>query len=130
VKSKETELKKWKIKLYKDKNGKCPVADFIKTLPLESKRKIHSAIEYLTEKGTELHRPQSALLRDGIRELRVQLKGKNTRTLYFFCYENYIVLTHIFIKTTQLVPEKEIDKALAYKEDFLQRYNKDNIKGA
>ena len=75
------------------------------------------------EKGTELHRPQSALLRNGIRELRVQLKGKNTRTLYFFEFENYIVLTHTFIKTIHKVPEKEIDRALTYKEDFLKRYN-------
>ncbi|MCL2039076.1 MAG: type II toxin-antitoxin system RelE/ParE family toxin [Bacteroidetes bacterium] len=87
-------------------------------------------MDYLKEKGSELHRPQSALLRNGIRELRVQLKGKNTRTLYFFYYENYIVLTHIFIKTTQLVPEKEIDKALAYQEDFIKRFDIDNIKGA
>ena len=36
---KDIKQKKWKIILYKTKDGKCPVADFIKTLPIESKKK-------------------------------------------------------------------------------------------
>ena len=121
------ENKDWKIILYVDENG-CPVNDFIETLPLASKKKLYSAIEYLKEIGAFLHRPQADILRDGIHELRVQLKGEKTRTLYFFCYEDYIVLTHTFIKRTKQVPEKEIDRALAYKENFLEKYSQINIK--
>ena len=127
---KKQEQKEWKIIFYKTEAGKSPVTDFINGLSKESRKKLYSAIAYLKEKGTELHRPQSALLRDGIRELRVQLQGKNTRTLYFFEFDDYIILTHAFLKNTQKVPDKEIDRALAYKRDFLQRFNKENIQEA
>jgi len=121
------ETKDWKIILYIDENG-CPVNDFMETLPINSKRKMYSVIDYLQEMGYFLHRPQADVLRDGIHELRVQLKDEKTRTMYFFCYDDYIVLTHTFIKRTKKVPEKEIDRALAYKEKFLEKYNQTNIK--
>ena len=127
---KKQEQKEWEIKLYKTETGECPMQDFISSLSEKSKKKLHGAIDYLKERGTELHRPQSALLRDGIRELRVQLQGRNTRTLYFFVFNDYIILTHAFTKNEQKVPDKEIDRALAYKEDFLQRFNKTNIQEA
>ena len=105
----------------------------LKNYQKKDKAEITKWIEYLKEKGAFAQRPQTAILRggdEGIYELRVQLKGKKkTRTLYFFCYENYIVLTHIFVKTTKKVPENEIAKAIKYKNDFLKRFNKNNIKG-
>jgi hypothetical protein len=34
------------------------------------------------------------------------------------------VLTHTFLKTTDEVPEKEIEKAINYNEKYLQQNNK------
>jgi len=80
--------------------------------------------------GIGLRRPQGDYLRDGIYELRITLSGNKIRTLYFFCYETYIILTHTFIKTTDKVPDKEINKALKYKEHFLHKYKQANIEEA
>lgn len=119
--------KTWKVIYYKTKNGESPVEEFINSRSLSNQLKIAPIIEYLEEKGVNLPRPYADYLRDGIYGLRVKLSGDETRTLYFFCFETYIVLTHSFIKSTQKVPDSEINKALKIKEDFLNRYNKTNI---
>jgi len=123
------EIKNWKVKLYTTKSGKCPVNEFLETLSVEDKEDIIEKIYYLKSVGNEIRRPHGDYLRDKVYELRVSLTNHHTRTLYFFCYEDYIVLTHTFIKKTDKVPEKEINKAIKYREDFLQRINKNNIDG-
>ena len=122
--------KEWKIIFYKTETGKCPVDDFLDTLSVADKEDVIEKIEYLKIVGNEIRRPYGAPLRDKIYELRVPLMNLITRTLYFFCYEDYIVLTHSFIKKTDKVPENEINKAIRYKKDFLNRFNKTNMKGA
>ncbi|MBM2815983.1 MAG: hypothetical protein HW421_2745 [Ignavibacteria bacterium] len=119
--------KKWKVIYYKTKSGKSPVEEFINLRSLKNQLKITAIIDYLEEKGISLPRPYADYLRDGIYEFRVKLSGDETRTLYFFCYETYIVLAHSFIKTSQKVPESDINIALKIKKDFLNRYNLTNI---
>jgi phage-related protein len=114
--------KKWKVIYYTTENGESPVKDFINNRNIKNQLKIIAIINFLEEKGVHLPRPYADYLRDGIYELRIKLSGDETRTLYFFCYEQNIVLTHSFIKTTQKVPESEINKALKFKEDFLKRF--------
>ena len=123
----ESMQKEWKIKYYKNDEGECPIEDFIKTLSEKEQEKIKVYLEYLKQEGINIRRPQADYLRDGIYELRIKLKEKNLRTLYFFCFENYIVLTHAFFKKTKRVPTNEINRALIYKQDFLNKYNINNI---
>jgi phage-related protein len=120
--------KEWIIVFYEEKNGSCPVQEFLDSRDVKNRRKIISLIQYLQQMGINLPRPYSDILTDGIHELRIKLSGEETRTLYFFCFENYIVLTHTFIKTTEKVPYNEIKKAIQYREDFINRYKKNNIK--
>ena len=129
MKTKQKEQKEWQILLYKTEDGKCPVNDFMKSLNEKDFAEITKGIEYLKSVGFNIRRPHGDYLRDKIYELRIPILNNETRTLYFFCYETYIVLTNTFIKKTDKVPESEINKAIKYKNDFLQRYNKDNIKG-
>ena len=119
--------KEWKVIFYKNEYGECPVEDFISSLPENNSDKMWISIKYLEDIGINLRRPQGDYLRDGIYELRVKLSGKQTRTLYYFCFEEYIILTHTFIKNTNGVPEAEINRSLLYKQDFLNRFNKNNI---
>jgi phage-related protein len=95
MKSKE---KEWIIKLYKTPNGRCPVKIFMKTLNQKDKENMTKQIMYLKEVGKALSMPHGRKLRNDIYELRITLANNNTRTLYFFCYDTHIVLTHTFIK--------------------------------
>ncbi|WP_460057642.1 type II toxin-antitoxin system RelE/ParE family toxin [Spirochaeta dissipatitropha] len=61
---------------------------------LKNRAKIMSWISILEENGPILPRPYADLLRNEIHELRVKLSGSQVRILYFFCFEDFIVLTH------------------------------------
>ena len=119
----------WKIYFYETIDGKCQVKEFVLSRDKNNRQKIYSILTLLKEKGINLTRPFSDFLVDGIHELRIQLSGEATRTLYFFSYKDYIILTHTFIKRSDKVPISEIQKANKIRIDFLNRYNEDNIEG-
>ena len=120
--------KNWDVIYYSTEEGHCPVEEFINKRSINNQLKFATLVDYLEKMGVNLPRPYADYLGDGIYELRIKLSGNETRTLYFFCYEIFIVLTHSFYKTVDKIPDKEIKKALKYKDDFLRRYNKNNIK--
>jgi phage-related protein len=112
----------YEIHLYTTSDGICPVLDFMQTLSKRDKAKFVVRLEYLQDVGINARRPLADLLRNGIHELRIKLSGDNTRTLYFFCFEKHIVLTHTFVKQGDKVPDAQIERAIKYKKDFIKRY--------
>ena len=73
----------------------------------------------------ELREPFSKYLGDGIFELRVNFSSDTSRILYFFFSEGKIILTNGFMKKTQKIPRVEFEKALRYKNDYINRRNDD-----
>lgn len=118
---------KYKVIYYETEDGQCPVQEFIDSRKISNQAKILSIITELEDKGPNLPRPYSDILRDGIHELRTKLSGDEVRTLYFFCYKRYIILTHSFIKNQDEVPKAEIERAKSIREDFLLRYSEPDI---
>jgi hypothetical protein len=121
---------KWTVIYYETPDGKCPVMDFIDSRSKRNQAKILGLISFLEEKGPTLPRPYADLLEDGIHELRIKLSGDQVRILYFFCYRNFIILTHVFTKTTNRVPKSEIKRAQKLRADFLQRFSENQLKEA
>ena len=117
------EPRDWKLIFYESVKGECPVHEFIESLNEGEQTKVVSWLKALSLEGINLHRPFADLLEDGIHELRIKVTGDQVRALYFFCYRDYIIVTHTFIKRTNKVPKKELKKAKKYREDFLTRYN-------
>ena len=117
----------WQVIYYETETGISFVEDFIDEQNIRNQAKILNLISLLEEKGPNLPRPYADLLSEGIHELRIKISGNQSRILYFFCYQKYIVLTHTFIKTTDKVPKVEINKAIQYRNDFLKRYPKNNL---
>ncbi len=120
--------RQWKVHFYKSEEGECPIRKFLDSLDIRERAKAVSWIGLLKEHGISLHRPFADILEDGIHELRMKLSGEQTRILYFFCYRDYIILTHDFVKTTDKVPKKEIVRAKEYRNDFLKHYNVNTIR--
>jgi phage-related protein len=119
---------KWRVYYYDKADGSSPVKDYIDALPLKERAKTLAFIELLETNGPNLPRPYADLLKDGIHELRIKLTGAQVRVLYFFCYQNNIVLTNVFEKHTNAVPELEIALSKTYRADFLSRYSEKDIK--
>lgn len=106
---------------YTTGDGKCPVTDFIESLPLKLQLKALRNIDVLTEKGWTLREPLSKPVGGGLFELRTIFSGDITRVFYFFMVGENIVLTNGFIKKTKKTPTAEIELALKYKEDYEAR---------
>ena len=58
---------------------------------------------------------------EDIWECRLQLGSDAYRFLAFFSDKGVIVLTHGFSKKNQKTPRNEIERAEAYKKDFIRR---------
>lgn len=119
---------KWKIIYYSTPADKSEVYEFIESLSENNQVKVLSFIQVLSENGPNLPRPYADLLIDGIHELRIKLSGNQVRFLYFFCYKEYIILTHSFVKTTDKVPIKEINKAKKIKNEFTNRFSEEQLR--
>ena len=103
----------WKAVYYSEQGGSIPVKGFIDSLSLREQAK---ALAFI------------GLLEDGIHELRIKLKGAQIRILYFFCYQNIIVLTNAFGKHSDKVPAQQICLAKENRKDFLNRFSENDIK--
>lgn len=112
----------FEIIFYETDNGQYPVKTFLKSI--KDKKlyaKILRDINLLRQSGNLLRAPTSSSLTDGLFELRTIQSNNIARIIYFFIVGNRIILTNGFIKKTQKTPRSEIEKALAYKKDYLKK---------
>ncbi len=116
--------RKWNILFCDEMEKACPVTDFLEQCQPRHQVKILRLLSLLEEQGPTLPRPYADTLRDGIHELRFRLSSDNVRVLYFFCYQKFIVLYYVFLKNTQRVPEKFINKVIQYRDKFLEKNSK------
>ena len=115
------EESRWEAEFYTKRNGRCPIQEFLDRIPSSDWPYIRFKLELLQEHGPNLDRPHAAYLRDGIWELRPRVKKVRYRLFYFFHNTRQIIITHGIKKKTKKVPPSEIDKAVRYRADYLQR---------
>ena len=120
--------RKWRILYYIAENGYCPVQEFIDSRSDRDQAKTFSWLAQLEIDGPSLPRPYADLSDSGIHELRLTLSGDQVRILYFFCFRDFIVLTHAFVKRTRRLPVTEIHLARKYREDFLSRFDEGSLR--
>jgi len=109
------------IEYYELPSGDKPVKSFINSLDTKMRVKVLGNIGILAEYGNELRGPYSKAIGKGLFELRIKLASDTTRVLYFFYYDNRIILTNGFIKKSKKTPHNEIALALQYKADYERR---------
>jgi len=118
-------MKIFELEFYMKENGKIPVQDFLYSLNPKLRAKAFSDIELLKKLGSELKEPYVKPMKGkknrGLYELRIKFSSDIARIFYFTYYNNKFVLLHGFIKKTMKTPEKEIDKARKYMEDYKRR---------
>lgn len=122
-------MTEFEVIFYEEKNGDCPVEEFMNSLDVKMRAKMVGLLELLEEKGNQLREPYSKPIDDGIFEIRCKVGNNITRVLYFFYYEGKIVLTNGFVKKTQKTPSEEIKLAKERRADFKERMGKyENLK--
>lgn len=106
---------------YRTVDGKCPVQEFIDSLPGKVAQKIVWVLRLLEDLEIV---PSSYFKKlvgtEEIWECRIQF-GSNAYRIFCFFMDNSVVLTHGFVKKSQRTPMNEIERAEAYRKDFLRR---------
>ncbi len=106
---------------YKTVDGKCPVQEFLDSLPGKVAQKIAWVVKLLED----LEMVPSFYFKklvgtEEIWECRIQF-GSNTYRIFCFFIGSTVVLTHGFVKKTPKTSIHEIERARAYRRDFLRR---------
>jgi len=110
------------VQFYKTSDGKCPVEDFLDSLPGKVAQRITwvlSLIEELDIVPSQYFKKLHAA--ENIWECRINHAGNTCRLLGFFYGQQYLILTNGFIKKTQKIPATELLIAFERKKDFLKR---------
>jgi len=97
--------------LFQESDRTVPLLEWFDTLPPKALDKCRAWLKRLRDYGHELRRPEADYLRDGVYELRIGLRGRNYRILYFFSGREVVVVSHGLVKE-RVVPPKEIDMAV------------------
>ena len=115
----------YELEVYQRENGDIPVNDFLYSLPPKLRAKAFSEIELLRNMGSDLKEPHVKALKgknnNSLFELRVKFSSDIARIFYFTYYNNKYVLLNGFVKKTFKTPEKELERARRYRDDFIRR---------
>ena len=110
---------------YKTIDGKYPIQDFLDSLAWKVAQKVTWVLNLLEDLDIV---PSSYFKKlvgtEEIWECRIQFGSNAYRIFCFFVDNSVVVLTHGFIKKSQKTPKSEIEKAEAYRRDFLRRRSK------
>jgi phage-related protein len=109
------------VLFYRTIDGRCPVQEFLDSLPGKVAQKIVWVLRLLEDMDIV---PASYFKKlvgtEDIWECRIQF-GSNAYRIFCFFMNNSVVLTHGFVKKSQKTPAREIERAEAYRRDFLKR---------
>lgn len=113
------------VTYYETENGRAPLKDYIKSLTKQNKTKeiaqIQEYVRRLEEHGMAVNNtyPETIRkLRDDVYELR---PGQN-RVFFFYWTGKTFVLLHAYKKQKQEAPNRQIEKAISEKDDYIRRY--------
>jgi len=101
------------VLLYQEHDGTIPVLDWLKELQRKNRpafEKCLFLLNLLEEFGHELRRPRADLLRDGVYELRTEVRNTHYRLLYGFVGKDIAVVAHVLTKEAK-VPDRDVDLA-------------------
>lgn len=113
------------VNFYKTADGKCPVQGFLDSLSGKVARKVTWVLKLIEDFDSV---PSSYFKKltgtEDIWECRISFGSNAYRIFCFFEDDSVIVLTHGFMKKSQKTPKAEIERAEAYRRDFLKRRKK------
>jgi phage-related protein len=110
------------VRFYQTDDGWCPVREFIDSLSGKAAQKVVWTLSLLEELDTLPAAYFKKLINtDDIWEVRITFGSDAYRIFCFFAGNSIVVLTHGLIKKTQKTPYREIERAEAYKREYLAR---------
>ncbi len=96
----------WTISFYNEK-----VKNEMLSLPSGIQANLLHVLEMIEEFGPSIGRPHTAPLGGGLFEIRAKGREGISRSLFCTLKGQEIVILHSFIKKTQKIPKKDLEKA-------------------
>ena len=113
------------IIFYRTEDGKCPVQDFLDTLPGKVAQKVAWVLRLLEDLEMVPATYFKKLIgTEEIWECRIQYGSNIYRIFCFFDSHLVVILTHGFEKKSMKTPRQEIERAETYRRDYLNRKGK------
>jgi len=113
------------VTFYTTKDGKCPVRDFLDSLPSKVAQKVVWVLSLLEDLDVIPSQYFKKLVgSEEIWECRIQFGPNAYRLFCFFVDNSVVVLTHGMVKKSRKTPRNEIEKAEVYRQDFMKRRKK------
>lgn len=100
-----------RINFYETTSGQAPCEKFIETLPKGDKARLAEVIVGLEKDGLAYSRAQFRQLQGKLWEIKFSSASGGFRMAYVLLTQDEIVILHIFKKTTQKTPQKDLDLA-------------------
>lgn len=111
-----------RVSFYRTADGKCPVQEFLDSLPGKAAQKVTWVLKLLEDLDVIPAVYFKKLVNtEEIWECRVQFGSNAYRLLCFFVGSSMVVLTHGFSKKSQKTPRQEIERAEEYRREYLKR---------
>jgi phage-related protein len=112
----------WDANFYENLGGKKPVAKFLRDLSVKARAKCMKYIAMLETHGFSLPRQYLEKVRGELWALRPEYDSNEYRIIFFFHKEaQAFIVLHAIHKTTQRIPEGDIDTAESRMDDWLIR---------
>lgn len=111
----------WSVEFYSTSDDNSPVLDWYESLDDKAKAKLIWIFQLLETNGIEVGMPYIKPLGDKLYEVRADVNRNTFRVVYFLHTGRRFILLHGFQKKTQKTPEKELERARKYLEDFIKR---------
>ncbi len=115
----------YEVEFYQKDNGSIPVVEFLLTLQPKMRAKAYREIELLKQHGPNLREPYVKSLKGpknkGIYELRIKFSSDISRIFYFTAKQHKFVLLNGFMKKANRTPERELETARKYRDDYERR---------
>ena len=110
------------VQFFQTNDGRCPVKEFIHGLTSKAAQKVVWTLLLLEDMEFLPAAYFKKLANtDDIWEVRVSLGSDAYRIFCFFAGNSIVVLTNGLVKKTQKTPPREIERAEAYKREYLAR---------
>lgn len=117
-----------KLVFYKQTDGTKPAGKFISSLPTKLRAKVMRDLDLLEKYGFNLGLPYVRKIQgakyEKLYEMRTKFASNITRIFYFFETKDGIVILNGYLKKSDKTDKKELDKALKYMNDYLERGDK------
>ena len=110
------------VKFYRNRDGKCPIQEFLDSLPGKAVQKITWVLKLLEDLDVvPVSYFKKMVNTEEIWECRVHFGSNAYRLFCFFSDDSVVVLTHGLMKKSQKTPKQEIERAEACRREYLRR---------